>query len=215
MIDIPVTFAILLEIPWFHPLGGVPSIVHQKIKFSHKRKVITIYAETEAIVAALILAPNEIPVSLSFEVCMIYEDELHSKIVSMMKSMNFMPIMGLGKNQHGPSKFVKPKVPILRYGLGYQKIEKSKVKGKKKKALWDTFVEEGANYPYTDNPKPLMIADKLVLGFEIFVEQVKEIKEPTVEKPIVEELVHTPELEEDIPVVKLKDAADQEEELNF
>ena len=109
--------------------------MHQKIKFPHEGKVVTIYAETEVVVAALRLAPNEISVSLSFEVCMIYEDELNLKIVSMMKSMNFMPIMGLGKNQHGPSEFVKPKVPILRYGLGYQKIENSKVKGKKKKAL--------------------------------------------------------------------------------
>ena len=53
VIDIPVTFAILLGRPWFHPLGGVPSIVHQKIKFPHEGKVVTILAETEAAVAAL------------------------------------------------------------------------------------------------------------------------------------------------------------------
>ena len=35
VIDIPVIFAILLGRPWFHPLGGVPSILHQKIKFPH------------------------------------------------------------------------------------------------------------------------------------------------------------------------------------
>ena len=28
VIDIPVTFAILLGRPWFHPLGGVPSTLH-------------------------------------------------------------------------------------------------------------------------------------------------------------------------------------------
>ena len=56
-------------------------------------------AETEIIVVALKLAPNEIPISPSFEVWMIYEDELNSKIVSMMKNMNFMPGMGLEKNQ--------------------------------------------------------------------------------------------------------------------
>ena len=28
MIDIPVTFVILLGRPWFHPLGGVPSTLH-------------------------------------------------------------------------------------------------------------------------------------------------------------------------------------------
>ena len=49
--------------------------------------------------AALNLNHNEIPVSLSFQVCMIYEDELNPKIASMMKGMNFIPEMGLGKNQ--------------------------------------------------------------------------------------------------------------------
>ena len=73
--------------------------MHQKIKFSHEEKVITISVETEDVVAALKLAPNEISVSPSFEVCMIYEDELNSKIVSIMKNMNFMLGMGLGKNQ--------------------------------------------------------------------------------------------------------------------
>ena len=28
MIDIPVTFAILIGRPWYHPLGGVPSTIH-------------------------------------------------------------------------------------------------------------------------------------------------------------------------------------------
>ena len=46
MIDISMTFAILLGRPWFHPLGGVPSTLHQKIKLPHKDKVVTISAET-------------------------------------------------------------------------------------------------------------------------------------------------------------------------
>ena len=126
-----------------------------------------------------------------------------------------MPGMRLGKNQQGPSKFVEPKVPILKYGLGYQKIKKSKAKGKKKKAMWGTFIEEGANYPYTGNPEPLMIAEKLVPDFEIFVEQVKEIKEPTIEKPIVEELIQTPKPKEDIPAVEQKVTVDQQKEHDF
>ena len=99
VIDIPVTFAILLRRPWFYPLGGVPSTVHQKIKFPHEGKVITISVETEAVVAALKLTHNEILVSLGFQVCMIYEDELNPKITSIMKNMNFMPGMGLEKDQ--------------------------------------------------------------------------------------------------------------------
>ena len=76
--------------------------MHQKIKFPYEGKVVTISAETKAIVTVLKLTLNEILVSLGFEVCMIYEDELNPKIVSMMKNMNFMPRMGLRKNQQGP-----------------------------------------------------------------------------------------------------------------
>ena len=36
VLDIPVTFAVLLGRPWFHPLGGVPSTLHQKIKFPYE-----------------------------------------------------------------------------------------------------------------------------------------------------------------------------------
>ena len=66
VINIPVTFAILLGRPWFHPLGGVPSTLHQKIRFPHERKVITISTETEAAVATLKLTHNEIPISPGF-----------------------------------------------------------------------------------------------------------------------------------------------------
>ena len=66
VIDIPVTFTILLEILWFHPLGAVPSTLHQKVKFSHEGKVITISIEAEVVIAALKLTPNEVPVSPEF-----------------------------------------------------------------------------------------------------------------------------------------------------
>ena len=77
-------------------------------------------AETKAAVAALNLNHNEIPVSPSFQVCMIYEEELNPKIASMMKGMNFMPGMGLGRNQQGLPEFIEPKVPKSKFGLGYQ-----------------------------------------------------------------------------------------------
>ena len=49
--------------------------------------------------AALKMAPNEILVSSGFQFCMIYEDDLNPKIASMMKNMNFMPVIGLEKDQ--------------------------------------------------------------------------------------------------------------------
>ena len=45
VLDIPITFAILLGRPWFHSLGGVPSTLHQKIKFPYEGSILTINAE--------------------------------------------------------------------------------------------------------------------------------------------------------------------------
>src|SRR2546425_13242692 len=42
VLDIPATFAMLLGRPWFHPLGGVPSTLHRKIKFPFEDKVVTV-----------------------------------------------------------------------------------------------------------------------------------------------------------------------------
>ena len=99
VIDIHVTFAILLGRSWFHPLGGVPSTLHQKIKFPHEDKIITISAEIDAAIAALRLAPKEIRISPSFEICMIYESWMNEKVVlKMMRNMEFFLGIGLGKN---------------------------------------------------------------------------------------------------------------------
>ena len=57
VIDIPLTFSLLLSRPWFHPLGGIPSTVHQKIKFPLNGKVVTIPAETNNIIACLNIVP--------------------------------------------------------------------------------------------------------------------------------------------------------------
>ena len=44
VLDIPVTYALLLGRPWYHILGGVPSTLHQKVKFLLDGEVITIDA---------------------------------------------------------------------------------------------------------------------------------------------------------------------------
>ena len=95
------------------------------------------------------------------------------------------------------------------------KERRARRKSKKKKALWETFVEEGANYPYTGKPESLLIADKLVPEFEIFTEEVNEIRESVVEEAVVEELMLSEEPEEVIPAAEQKKADDQEEECDF
>ena len=166
MIDISVTFAILLGRPWFHPLGGVLSTLHQKIKFPNKDKVVTISTETDAAITALRLAPKEIPISPIFKICIIYESWINEKVVlNMMRNMKFFPGMGLGKNQQGLPGFMDPKTPRLKHGIGYgeedgsdteldiwDQLDKEEKIEAKKGTLEATFAREGTTYPYKGIP---------------------------------------------------------------
>ena len=53
VLDIPVTYALLLGRPWYHILGGVPSTVHQKVKFLLDGEVITIDASMSKTVSTV------------------------------------------------------------------------------------------------------------------------------------------------------------------
>ena len=53
MLDIPVTYALLLGRPWYHVLGGVPSTMHQKVKFLLDGEVITIDDSMSKIMSAV------------------------------------------------------------------------------------------------------------------------------------------------------------------
>ena len=53
VLDIPVIYALLLGRPWYHILGGVPSIVHQKVKFLLHEEVITIDASMSKTMSAV------------------------------------------------------------------------------------------------------------------------------------------------------------------
>ena len=165
--------------------------------------------------AALKLTQDEILVNPGFQVCMIDEDELNLKIASMMKGINFIPGMGLGRDQQGPPEFIEPKVPKYKFGIGYQSSRKARRRSNKQKTLWETFVKEGTNYPYTGKPEPVMIADKLVPGFEIFAEEMIEIKGSIVKEAVIEELVLSEEPGEAIPAPEQKEADDQEGECDF
>ena len=71
VLDIPVSYAILLGRPWFHPLGGVPSTLHQMIKFPAEGDVIVIRAGEGEVVASL--KTERTPI-MGFQVAGIYED---------------------------------------------------------------------------------------------------------------------------------------------
>src|SRR2546429_5191305 len=63
VLDIPATFAMLLSRPWFHPLGGVPSTLHRKIKLPFEDKIVTVCAQEEWDVALVGEAEENFPLT--------------------------------------------------------------------------------------------------------------------------------------------------------
>ena len=53
VLDIPITYALLLGRPWYHTLGGVPSTVHQNVKFLLDGEVVTIDASMSKTVSTV------------------------------------------------------------------------------------------------------------------------------------------------------------------
>ena len=115
VLDILITFGLLLGWLWFHPLGGVPSTLHQKIEFPYKGSVITIEAKFEdgySVVYSDIGPPG-------FQVASIFDDYMDSKVAMMLKKSKFVPGMSLGKNQQGIAQFPNFKNQMHTYRLGY------------------------------------------------------------------------------------------------
>ena len=100
VLDIPVTYALLLGRPWYHILGGVPSTVHQKVKFLLDREVITIDASMSKTVSAVRDNQKQVVAPPGFQVAMISAGvEKDPRVASMIKKMNYRPGQGLGKDE--------------------------------------------------------------------------------------------------------------------
>ena len=156
VLDIPPTFALLLGRPWFHPLGGVPSTVHQKIKFPLNGKVVTIQAEANSIIACMNVTPP------AFQVTVINEDWAGPKVAAMMKNMHYTPGTGLGKKQNGVSEMPEFKGQTSKQGLGY---DPAKDKGKQ-----TVFVSENSLIRYKGQPEEWESNGIKKPGFEIFAD---------------------------------------------
>ena len=90
VLDIPVTYALLLGRPWYYILGGVPSTVYQKVKFLLDGEVITIEASMSKMVSTVRDDQKQVVAPLGFQVAMISDGiEMDPKVSSMIKKMNY------------------------------------------------------------------------------------------------------------------------------
>lgn len=186
VLEIPVTFSVLLGRPWFHPLGGVPSTLHQMVKIPHEGKIVTIKACNSSTVA--MLTATGAPLTGFETVNVIYEDEMDPKVGSLMKKLQFFPGLGLGKNNQGISSFLDCRGQRTQNGLGFK--EEDAAKESEEKGLFIDFVPAIGVY---DGQKEVTIIDgKEIPGFEIFADvydfEAKKIKDCSTVDPKKEDV---------------------------
>eukprot|EP00261_Vitis_vinifera_P030644 XP_019071887.1 PREDICTED: uncharacterized protein LOC109121615 [Vitis vinifera] len=133
------SFNLLLGRPWIHEAGAIPSSLHQKVKFIHEGRIITIQSDRDIITSSepvLHISHSEDDLHLtgftfdevqvvSLEdgnrdtVPMSFDQHSNTLVLSMMRGMSYLPGMGLGRRQQGPHEFTFTVDHDIPYGLGY------------------------------------------------------------------------------------------------
>ena len=120
-------------------MGAIPSSLHQKVKFIHEGRIITIQSDRDVITSSepvLQISHSEDDLHLtgftfdevqvvSLEddrrdmVPMSFDQYSSTLVLRMMRGMSYMPGLGLGRRQQGPREFTITVDHDISYGLGY------------------------------------------------------------------------------------------------
>ena len=139
VLSIQSSFNLLLGRPWIHEAGAIPSSLHQKVKFIHEGRIITIQSDTDVTTSSepvLQISHSENDLHLtgfvfdevqivSLEdddrdmVPMSFDQHSSTLVLNMMRGMSYMPGLGLGPRQQGPREFTITVDHDISYGLGY------------------------------------------------------------------------------------------------
>ena len=113
------SFNLLLGHPWIHEVGAIPSSLHQKLKFIHEGRIITIQSDRDVVTSSKPVLhishsvddlhltrftfdevqvvnledDSKDPVPMSFD------QHNNTLVLSMMRGMPYMPGLGLGRRQ--------------------------------------------------------------------------------------------------------------------
>ena len=124
--------------PWIHEAGAIPSSLHQKVKFIHEGRIITLQSDTDVTTSSepvLQISHSENDLHLtgfvfdevqvvSLEdddrdmVPMSFDQHSSTLVLKMMRGMSYMPGLGLGRRQQGPHEFTITVDHDISYGLG-------------------------------------------------------------------------------------------------
>ena len=143
ILRIPVSFNVLLGHPWIHSVGAIPSSLHLKVKFIHDGQVITIsstggaHLTSEPVLEIIHEGYDFLMTGFAFDeiqtvepwdfvkdsVPMSFDQHSSTVVLDMMRSMSYMPGLGLRCRQHGRSEFIKVLDHEPPFGLGFIPVE--------------------------------------------------------------------------------------------
>ena len=133
------SFNLFLGRPWIHEAGAIPSSLHQKVKFIHEGRIITIQSDKDVVTSfepVLQISHSEDDLHLTgfvFDevqvigleddnrdmVPMSFDQHSSTLVLSMLRGMSYMPGLGLGRHQQGLREFTITVDHDMRYGLGH------------------------------------------------------------------------------------------------
>ncbi|RVW45515.1 Retrovirus-related Pol polyprotein from transposon 17.6 [Vitis vinifera] len=139
VLRIPTSFNLLLGRPWIHRAGAIPSSLHQKVKFIHDGRVVVVQSVGDMFISAepvleISHADDDLFLTgftfdevqtLEMEdfcrdfVALSFDQHSSTVVLDIMRSMAYLPGMGLGRRQHGPREFVTFPDRDVPFGLGF------------------------------------------------------------------------------------------------
>ena len=139
VLRIPTSFNLLLGRPWIHRVEAIPFSLHQKVKFICDGQVIIVQSIRDMFIYAkpmLQISHSDDDLFLTgftFDevqtlemedfhrdfVAMLFDQYGSTMVLDIMRNMSYLPGMGLGWRQHGPSEFMAIPNHDIPFGLGF------------------------------------------------------------------------------------------------
>ncbi|PKI48635.1 hypothetical protein CRG98_030963 [Punica granatum] len=133
ILEIPNAFSLLLERPWIHAVGAIPSSLHQKLKFFVEGKLITVNGEEDYAIYKEMTAPyisirkyQNLPF-LSFDTILVIQDYgevgpswADRMIRKVLLKNDYIPGTGLGACAQGILRPIEMEEYRNRRGLGFR-----------------------------------------------------------------------------------------------
>ena len=143
ILRILVSFNLLLGCPWIHSAGAIPSSLHLKVNFIHDGHVIIIssiggaHLTSESVLEISHGGDDFLMTGFAFDeiqtmepghfvrdsVPMSFDQHSSTVVLDMMRSMSYMPGLGLGRCQDGRTKFITVLDHDPPFGLGFVPVE--------------------------------------------------------------------------------------------